>query len=113
MLIEKNKAVEVSRHAENRLRERSGINKKSVERLAERAYYSGIKHSQTKGRLFKYISSIAIKSDKGTNIRIFGDKLFVFNNKGINKVVLVTVLQVPSNLTRNINSYVKVKKRRE
>ena len=39
--------VEVTEHAFDRLRERSGINKKAAVRLSERAYEKGIKHNET------------------------------------------------------------------
>lgn len=106
--------INVSNHACDRLRERSGLNKKSVERLANRAYSKGLKCSELKGNVYKYVSSITGKSSKGCDIRIFGDKVFIFsklnkskqveyddNNKRI--ITLITVMQVPSNLVKQLN----------
>lgn len=45
--------VEITHHAEQRMRERLGLNKKSIERIAQKALDEGIKHSETKGNLNK------------------------------------------------------------
>ena len=99
--------LEVSEHAEKRLKERSGLNKKSVQKMAERAYEQGIKHSETKGNLRKYISGLTNEHrKKGTDIRVYGDKAFIFVQKqhwydpSMDYVILVTVLQIPSNLKK-------------
>lgn len=103
----------ITDHAFNRLRERSGINKKASVRLAEKAYSSGIKHSDVSGRLYKYVSSITGKTRKGADIRIYGDKVYIFNNRGKNSdlqydeegnrlIFLVTVMQIPNNLSKNV-----------
>ncbi len=43
--------MSVSKHAGERLRERCGFNKKTIERMADKAFKEGIPHSKTKGRL--------------------------------------------------------------
>lgn len=114
--------IRVSEHALDRIRERSGINKKSAQKLAERAYANGVKHSEVKGSLNKYIASICFKhKHKGTDIRLYGDKVFIFskrgkyndilidsNGKGI--ITLVTILQIPNNLIKNVQGAISKKK---
>lgn len=109
-----NKIV-VSRHALDRMRERSGLNKKSVQKVAERAYEKGIKHSDVHGDLYRYISGVAGRSSRGADIRLYGDKAFIFNKnrlsdnrvKLIDKyILLVTVIQLPPNLVKKLQ-YVK------
>lgn len=97
----------VSEHAEKRLKERSGLNKKSVQKNAERAYSKGIKHSETKGNLNKYVCGLTNKyHKKGTDIRIYGDKVFIFIRKqdiydpNMDYIVLITVLQIPNDLKK-------------
>jgi len=107
-----NCVIRVSDHALDRLRERSGLNKKSVQRVAEKAYTNGIRHNEVNGSLHKYISSIAYNSSKGTDIRLYGDKVFIFNktDKHNNKVFeengrvifLVTVLQIPNHFSKKL-----------
>lgn len=89
--------VQVSMHAEERLKERCGINKKSVQRMAEKAFTNGIHHSQTKGNLKKWVTSLYFKNETANNIRLYGDKAYIFNNE-----TLITVLQIPSNLRNNM-----------
>ena len=98
-----NVEIVVTDHALSRLRERSGLNAKAAQKLAERSYFKGLKHSDTKGNLFKYINTVTLKSNKGSDIRIYGDKVYVFNKAELNesnKIKLVTVLQLPQNLIK-------------
>ena len=97
--------IQVSRHAEKRMRERCGLNKKAVERMAEKAYHHGIKHSETKGKLNKWISGKYLAKGKANNIRIYGDKAFVFCDD-----VLVTVLQVPRVIVKDMEYLVRREK---
>lgn len=64
--------IQVSKHAEERMRERCGLNKKSVERMAQRAYENGTHHNETKGNLNKWITGIYFKNKNANNIRIYG-----------------------------------------
>jgi hypothetical protein len=106
--------IVVTDHAFDRIKERSGINKKAAVWLAERAYQKGLSHNETNGGLDKYISSVAGKSNKDNRIKIYGDKLFIFNlsnkqnvkeytEKGELIIRLVTVLSLSPNLTKKAN----------
>lgn len=102
--------VRISDHAFDRSKERSGLNKKATLRLAEKAYHEGIKHSDTNGRLYKYISSLAGRSPtKGISIRIYGEAVYLFSKKdkngnmhidqdGTPVILLITVIPLPNNL---------------
>lgn len=94
--------VQVSKHAERRLIERCGLNKKSVQRIAERAFEYGITHSDTKGNLHKWVDSLYFRNRNANNIRLYGDKAYIFAGD-----ILVTVLQIPSNLRNDMKSLTK------
>ena len=95
--------MKVSKHAEDRLRERNGLNKKSCQRIAEKAYNDGIEHNQTKGHLFKWVSNLYLKGmRKGSEIKLYGDKAFIFCDD-----ILITVLQIPSDLARDLKALTK------
>lgn len=95
----------VSRHARKRLKERSGLNKKAIQRMVDMAYTQGIRHSQMKGRLHKWVTSVACKGiSNATNIRAYGDKLYLFDRN-----ILVTVIQIPPNLLKDIKNMVNEK----
>lgn len=85
----------VTNHGEKRLRKRSGINKKSVERIAEKAYRNGLHHKDTTGRLNRWISKLYFTNKRANSIRIYGDKAYIFADD-----VLITVFQVPKELIK-------------
>lgn len=93
--------IKVSKHAEQRMRERCGLNKKSIERIAQKAYNNGIKHESTKGRLNKWITGVYFKNTKANNIRLYGDMLYIFCDN-----VLVTVFQIPHSIAKNLSDYI-------
>ena len=93
--------IQVSKHAEARLRERCGINRKSAQRIADKAFNEGIQHSQTKGNLKKWVTSLYFNNKSANNIRLYGDKAYIFGG-----AVLITVLQIPSNLRNDMRSLV-------
>lgn len=98
--------IVVSDHANMRLRERSGLNKKSCQRIAEKAFNSGVKTNDAAGQLKSYMINTSKKHHNNGVPVLYGDKLFIFA-KEKNAVVLVTVLQIPSELNKKIYSYKK------
>lgn len=94
--------MQVSKHAEDRLKERCGFNKKACERIAQKAFNEGITHSETKGRLNKWITSLYFKNERANNIRLYGDKAYIFCDE-----TLVTVIQIPIDLTKDLKSMIK------
>lgn len=94
--------MQVSEHAQERLKKRNGFNKKACERMAQKALTEGITHSQTKGRLNKWITHLYFRNQRANNIRLYGDKAYIFCDE-----TLVTVLQIPSNLMKNLNAMIK------
>ena len=85
--------IEVSRHAYERLHERCGISRKAATRMAEKAFYIGMKHSDTKGQINRWITSLYFNNKNANNIRLYGNFAYIFCNK-----ILVTVLEIPNNL---------------
>ena len=94
--------MDVSNHAEMRMKQRNGLNKKSCERISKKALEKGIRHNQTKGRLNKWVTSLYFNNQKANNIRLYGDKAYIFCGE-----VLVTVLQIPNDLRKDMKSMIK------
>ena len=94
--------MNISEHAKERIKERCGFNKNATERMANKAFEEGITHSQTKGRLNKWVTSLYFKNKKANNIRLYGDKAYIFCDK-----VLVTVIQIPIGLMKDFKKMVK------
>ena len=86
----------VSKHAEKRMMERLGINKRSVLRIAQKALDEGIPHGKTKGKLHKYLDKQAMAYDRRNKWRVYGNHLyaFTFNDE------LVTVLPLKHDLIK-------------
>lgn len=94
--------VKVSHHAEQRMRERLGLNKKSIERIAQRALDKGISHNQTKGNLKKWVTGTWAKNKNANNIKIYGDKCFIFHDE-----LLITVIQLPRDLFKDLDYLIR------
>ncbi len=94
--------VTVTKHAEERLIERCGLNKKSVQRMSDKAFNDGIRHGQTKGSLKKWVDGLYFTNKTANNIRLYGDKAFIFMNEK-----LITVIQIPSNLRNAMKALLK------
>ena len=90
--------IEISNHAFDRMHERLGLNKKAIIRMVEKAYKLGLTHNQASGNLYKYISQQHnLYKHKGSCIKIYGENVFIFNQQ-VDKIILVTVFQLPNNL---------------
>ena len=82
----------VSNHAMRRMKERAGIPKKSVARIAEKAYNEGVNIETITGYLRQW-AKLKFKNnlDKKTKYMIYGSHLYIFSENG----VLITIEQLP------------------
>jgi hypothetical protein len=92
---EKIKIVEVTYHAYKRAKERYQWNAKTVDKMAERAYFNGSKHSQAKGTLKKYIDKLWHQNRNVNNIRIYGQDIYFFAGN-----LLITLYQLPNSIKK-------------
>lgn len=94
--------MDVSEHAKVRLKERCGFNKKASQRMVQKAFEEGITHGQTKGCLNKWVTSLYFRNKNANNIRLYGDKAYIFCGEK-----LVTVIQIPQNLVRDLKKMIR------
>ena len=94
----------VTKHAKQRMKERCGLKSKSTERMAAVAYEKGMKHGDLSGNLKKWVDSLYFKNRTANQIRLYGDKAYIFQNEK-----LITVLQIPQNLLKETNKLRKLK----
>lgn len=87
----------VTNHAKQRAKERCGINKKSVERIANKALENGIRHCECNGCLKKWVDKQYLSYMKANNIRLYGDKAYLFREN-----LLITIIQIPNDLIKNV-----------
>lgn len=98
-----NANVTVTKHAAKRIVERVGGNRKSVERIAKRAYDNGYTAEDTRGNLRYWIDSRYYSHDGiGNEMRLYSDKLYVFDSG-----ILVTVLTVPQELRKDYGKLIR------
>ena len=99
----KDDTMKITKHAKKRSKERNGWSDKATERMVPKILKSGIRHEQTKGHLHKWVSGLYDSHKrKGADIRLYGDKAYIFAND-----VLITVVQIPANLTKNMDKLVR------
>lgn len=81
--------IEITDHAFQRGRERLALNKKALQRHADKAFNKGIKLEDTKGDLHLYLEKKYKQGNKCNNMRIYGEILFLFSD---NRLVTITTL---------------------
>lgn len=92
------KETVATKHARKRMKERMNIGAKSADRQSELAKERGIPHSQTIGRLHKWITSQwAGGVHGGRTYIVYNSKLFIFSAC---TVYTITVLDIPPNLRK-------------
>lgn len=94
--------VSVTKHARKRLKERMGLPKSSIDRMANKVFESGTKHYETRGILHKWMSEIYLKHGSGNQMRIYGDYLYIFHQN-----TLITLFPVPSEIKTHLTDYIK------
>lgn len=97
--------MKVTRHANKRIRERMGLNKKSVDNIAALALEKGLKQSETTGRLRKYMDYLYYSHVTANNIRLYSQKVFIFHN-----TILITVFKLPNEYIKAFNKLSERKK---
>ena len=95
----------VTKHGATRMRERVGLTKKNTDKFAEKALNLGIKHSETSGKLNKYITSLYFNNKNANNIRVYNRNVYIFSNDK-----LITVLNLPKDFWK-MEDKIKERKR--
>ena len=52
-------------------------------------------HSETTGNLKKWVDSLYFYNETANQVRLYGDKAYIFHNQE-----LITVIQIPQNLVK-------------
>lgn len=85
--------MHITKHSEERCKDRLGLSKKITGKVAEKAIKEGKGLNDLKGSLKRYIGYIYLKNDrKFTHIRVYNQKIFLFTET----YILVTILELPS-----------------
>jgi hypothetical protein len=83
-------AATVTRHAERRVRERLGLPKRTVQKLADRALSEGSPYTDFSGAFRHYLNGVLMEGGNAENLRVFNQYLFLFAGER-----LITVWVLP------------------
>lgn len=89
--------IHITDHAYQRAKERLSWGKETIERMAKKAYFEGIRHKDTKGKLNKYITSLWSERKTANNIRIYGENIYLFSRN-----VLLTVYHLDAKMRKTL-----------
>lgn len=81
----------ITAHAYKRAKERLGLDHNATDRMAVKAFVAGLKHSDCKAKLKKYVDWLFLQYKKCGNIRIYGEAVWLFTEG-----TLVTILNLPN-----------------
>ena len=85
----------VTQHAKRRMRERCGLPKKAVQRMADKALVDGVMHKDTVGALRKWVDGLFLQARTANNIRLYGNHAFLFHDD-----TLITVINMPTRFVK-------------
>ena len=97
--------TKLTSHSKDRMKERCALKKSSQNRIADKAFMYGLKHSELNGSLRKWVDKLYLSHQVSNNTRLYGDKAYLFRGNS-----LITVIQIPNNLLKQV---LKVQKRKE
>lgn len=89
----------ITRHGKRRMYDRAGITKGNAEKMAKRIMKNGFAHTETAGNLKGFIGHCWDKHHNSNNMRVYGDKLYVYTNDR-----LITVLNIPQSILQDMKS---------
>lgn len=88
----------LTKHSVDQAKSRLGINRKALQRLADKAYDTGLTHSQVNGSLSRYMDRLWFHGCKTNNMRVYGEYIYLFAGE-----TLITILKIPN----KYKSYIK------
>ena len=95
--------MRVTRHADGCMRERVGVPRRAVEKLARKALTDGLTRHDFHGPLRRYLDALYHYNRSAVNIRVWSEKVYIFSDRN----VLITVLDLPNKYKSRANSAAK------
>lgn len=96
--------MKITEHAYLRAKGRCGLKRKAIDHLLPIALENGLSHKETKGRLRKWVDGIYLSYGNGSNMRVYGEFLFICDHKA-----LITIYKIPNNLKNQAKILLKKK----
>jgi hypothetical protein len=85
--------AKVTKHAEKRMKQRLGLNRKASCRHATMVLNKGKKHNEASGRLKRYLDKLFLEYKSSNNTRVYGEYVYLFNRNN-----LITVFEIDKKL---------------
>lgn len=89
--------AQITKHAKKRAKERAGIGKGNLSKMASKILREGVTHKECSGDLERWVTAKYLKYKKANNIRLYGEQCYIFKND-----TLITVLRIPENLVGEV-----------
>lgn len=99
--------MEATLHAQERFKERRGLPKKALDKVAETAHKYGVERLEATGRLRRYMDYVTKFHNYAGEVRAFGEYMYVFSSSNGN---LITVYDLPNAYRKSVNKAVKRKR---
>lgn len=94
--------MRVSRHADRRIRERVGIPRSAVKRMAAKARAEGVRRQDTQGSLRRYLDALYHYNEEADAIVVYAEKVWIFSG-----TTLITVLDLHQRYKNRANGMKK------
>lgn len=94
--------MKITKHAYDRINERLGLNDGAAKNLSQNALEFGLRHNELTGPLRRFVDDCFLRYQTGNNIRIYAEKVFIFNNE-----TLITVFALDNHLKKIANKLLK------
>ena len=88
--------ITITDHAYDRAKERLGLKRESLNRVAVKAFEGGKKHGDIKGTLHRFITKLWFEHKNCNNVRIYGENIFFFCN-----TTLITLYRLENKLIKH------------
>jgi len=88
----------ITNHGKERIKKRIGVSKSLSEKIAVKALEKGLKHSDTKGKLKKFLDGLYLSHKTANNMRIYARKIFLFRDN-----LLITVIDLPKQFHKTVD----------
>lgn len=80
----------ITGHAYDRMKERLGLGKKAAKRNAQIAYDKGMRHTDTRSRLKRFLDKEYLEYRNANNMRVYGENVYMFRGKTLITVIPMT-----------------------
>lgn len=97
--------VNVTRHADKRIRKRNGLPRSAVEKNAANALVYGITRTESNGALHRYMDALWHKYRNGDNARVYNGSVYIFDSE-----TLITVFPLPPKYRKTAENQKKERK---